>query len=201
VAEDVDAIWFFDESECILKQSAFGGWGKMDVMVYTSPTCPYCTMVKEFLSQRGIGFEERDVSQNSSYAQELVASTGQMGVPVTIINGQIVVGFDRGRLEQLISQAQTGQRPRFGASIVDASRVAATRALGIILGAYVGRVRPGSIAERVGLAPGDVITELDMKPIANAGDLEDALFNLDSGSRFSLVFLRGNDTMTTEGVF
>jgi glutaredoxin 3 len=173
----------------------------MNVIVYTSPTCPYCTMVKEFLSQRGISFEERDVSRDPSYAQELVSSTGQMGVPVTIINGQIVVGFDRGRLEQLIGQTQTGQRPSFGASIADASKIAAMRGLGIILGAYVGRVRPGSIAGRVGLAPGDVITELNMKPIANAGDLEDALSNLNSGSRFSLVFLRGNETMTTEGVF
>jgi glutaredoxin 3 len=173
----------------------------MDVIVYTSPTCPYCTMVKNFLSQRGISFEERDVSRDPSYAQELVSSTGQMGVPVTIIDGQIVVGFDRGRLEQLIGQNQTAQRPLFGASIADASKIAATRSLGIILGAYVGRVRPGSIAQRIGLAAGDVITELNMKPIANAGDLEDALFNLNSGSRFSLVFLRGNETMTTEAVF
>jgi glutaredoxin 3 len=173
----------------------------MNVIVYTSPTCPYCTMVKEFLSQRGISFEERDVSRDPSYAQELVNSTGQMGVPVTIIDGQVVVGFDRGRLAQLTSQTRTGQRPAFGASIADASKVAATRALGIILGAYVGRVRPGSIAERIGLAPGDVITELNMKPIANAGDLEDALSGLDRGSRFSLVLLRGNNTMTTEGAF
>jgi glutaredoxin 3 len=173
----------------------------MNAIVYTSPTCPYCAMVKEFLSQKGVSFEERDVSRDQSYAQELVNSTGQMGIPVTIINGQIVVGFDRGRLDQLTSQTQTGQPPPFGASIADTSRVAATRALGIVLGAYVGRVRPGSIAERIGLAPGDVITELNMKPIANAGDLEDALSNLSSGSRFSVVFLRSNETMTTEGMF
>jgi glutaredoxin-like YruB-family protein len=173
----------------------------MNVIVYTSPTCPYCTMVKEFLSQKGVSFDERDVSRDPSYAQELVNSTGQMGVPVTIINGQTVVGFDRGRLEQLISQTRTGQRPPFGASITDASKMAAARALGIVLGAYVGRVRPGSIAERIGLAPGDVITELNMKPIANAGDLEDALSNLNSSSRFSVVFLRGNETLTTEGVY
>jgi glutaredoxin 3 len=173
----------------------------MNVIVYTSPTCPYCTMVKEFLSQRGISFEERDVSRNSSYAQELVRSTGQMGVPVTIIDGQIVVGFDRSRLEQLMTQTQTRQRPPFGASVADASRLTATQGSGIIPGAYVGGVRPGSIAERIGLAPGDIITELNMKPIANAGDLEDALSNLSSGSRFSLVFLRGNKTVTTEGVF
>jgi glutaredoxin-like YruB-family protein len=160
----------------------------MNVIVYTSPTCPYCTMVKEFLSQKGVSFDERDISRDPSYAQELMNSTGQMVVPVTIINGQIVVGFDRGRLEQLTSQRQAGQRPPFGASIADAGRIAPARALGIVLGAYIGRVRPGSIAERIGLAPGDVVTELNMRPIANAGDLEDALSDLNSGSRFSVVF-------------
>jgi glutaredoxin 3 len=173
----------------------------MDVIVYTSPTCPYCKMVKDFLSQRGISFEERDVSRNSSYAQELVRSTGQMGVPVTIISGEIVVGFDRGRLEQLTTQAQIRQRPSFGASIADASKITARQGSGIILGAYVGSIRPGSVAARIGLAPGDIITELNMRHIANADDLEDSLSNLSSGSRFSLVFLRGNETMTTEGVF
>ena len=173
----------------------------MGAIVYTSPTCGYCTMVKEFLLQRGVSFEERDVSRDPSHAQELLNSTGQMAVPVTVIDGHMVVGFDRGRLEQLISRRQAGQRSPFGASIADASRVTATRALGIVLGAYVGTVRPGSVAERIGLIPGDVVTELNMKPIANAGDLEDALSSLNSGSRFSVVFLRNNSTMTTEGVF
>ena len=158
-------------------------------------------MVKEFLSQRGVSFEERDVSRNQSYAQELVRTTGQMGIPVTIINGQIVVGFDRGRLEQLITQTQTRQRPSFGASIADASKITAKQGSGITLGAYVGRVRPGSVAERIGLVSGDIITELNMKSIANAGELEHALSSLNSGSHFSLSFLRGNKTMTTEGIF
>ena len=59
-------------------------------------------MVKGFLSQRGISYEERDVSRNRAYAQELVNNTGQMGVPVTVFDGQIVVGFDQRRLEQLV---------------------------------------------------------------------------------------------------
>jgi glutaredoxin 3 len=156
-------------------------------------------MVKEFLSQKGIGFEERDVSRDPSAAQELVKSSGQMGVPVTVINGQVVVGFNRARLEQVLAETRGVQRPSFGASIADASRITAKQGSGITLGAYVGRVRPGSSAERAGLAPGDIITELNLQRIANAGDLERALANLNRGSRFSLVFLRGNQTMTTEG--
>lgn len=173
----------------------------MDVIVYTTPTCPYCHMVKDFLTEKGISFEERDVARNPAYAQELVRNTGQMGVPVTIINGEVVVGFDRGRLEQLTAQGQSGQRPPFGTAIADASKITAKQGSGITLGAYVGNVRAGSVAERIGLAAGDIITELNMKHIANADDLEDALANLSSGSRFSVVFLRGNQTMTTEGVF
>ena len=135
-------------------------------------------MVKEFLSQKGVNFQERDVSINSSYAQELVKSTGQMGVPVTIINGQTVIGFDRGRLEQLLTKTQTSQRPPFGASIADASKITAKQGSGIILGAYVGSVRPGSVAERIGLVSGDTITNLNLRHIANASDLEHALSNL-----------------------
>jgi glutaredoxin 3 len=158
-------------------------------------------MVKEFLSQKGIDFEERDVSRNPSYARELVSSTGQMGVPVTIIDGQVVVGFDRVRLQQLINKVQAEQRPSFGAAIADASKITARQGSGITLGAYVGRVRPGSVAERIGLTSGDIITELNMKRIANAKDLEDALSALNSGSRFSLSFVRGDRTISAEGKF
>ncbi len=97
-------------------------------------------MVKEFLSQRGTGFEERDISRNPTAAQELVRSTGQMGVPVTVINGQAVVGFDRARLEQLLAQSQMGQRPSFGTSIADASKITAKQGSGITLGA--GTIQP-----------------------------------------------------------
>lgn len=158
-------------------------------------------MVKEFLSQNGIKYEERDVSRNPSYAQDLMKNTGQMGVPVTVIDGQVLVGFDRARLQQLITKIQANQRPSFGASIADASKVTAKQGSGITLGAYIGRVRPGSVAERIGLAPGDIITELNVKSIANAKDLEDAISALSSGSCFSLSFIRDDRTISTEGIF
>ena len=158
-------------------------------------------MVKEFLSQRGIGFQERDVSRNPAYAQELVSNTGQMGVPVTIINQQAVIGFDRAKLERLLTQTQAGQRPSFGASIADASKITAKQGSGITLGAYIGRVRSGSVAERLRLASGDIVIELNMKNIANASDLERALSGLSRGSRLSLVFLRGNKKLASEGIY
>ena len=59
-------------------------------------------MVKEFLSQKGVNFEERDVSVNRAYADEMVKETGQMGVPVLDIEGQIIVGFDKERIKQVL---------------------------------------------------------------------------------------------------
>ena len=169
----------------------------MDVVVYTSPTCPYCNMVKDFLSQRGISYAERDVSRDPDAAQEVVSKTGQMGVPVTIIDGQTIIGFDRDKLEKALSQEQ---RPSFGVLVADASRITSQQGTGITLGAYVGRIRPGSPAERARLAVGDIITELNMQNIANAADFEKAITRLKRGSRFTIVFLRGSQKHASEGV-
>ncbi len=169
----------------------------MGVIVYSSPTCGYCRMLKEFLSQRGVSFEDHDVSRDPSAAQELVNMTGQMSVPVTIIDGQAIVGFDRAKLEQILSQ----RKPSFGAAVADASKITQRQGSGITLGAYVGKVRPGSVAEKAGLLLGDIIVEVNMRRIANADDLEKILGKLSKGNRVSLVFLRGSRQMTGEGVF
>jgi S1-C subfamily serine protease len=104
-------------------------------------------------------------------------------------------------LQQLINRIQAKRRPSFGASIADASKIMAKQGLGIIIGAYVGKVRAGSVADRIGVIPGDVITELNMKSIANAKDLEDALSALNIGSRISLSIVRGDRTVSAEGSF
>jgi S1-C subfamily serine protease len=158
-------------------------------------------MVKEFLSQKGMSFREKDVSRDQFAAQELVSRTGQAGVPVTVINGETIVGFDRARLEGALAQRQRGQRPSFGAAIADASKITARQGSGITLGAYVGRVKSGSIAERLGLTQDDIITEVNMQNIANASDLERALSELSRGSRLLVVVLRGNEKLAAEGLF
>ncbi len=154
-------------------------------------------MVKDFLSQRGIRFEERDVSRDSSLAQEVVRLTGQMGVPVTVMDGQVIIGFNRPQLEQAAGQIQ---RPLFGASVADAAKLTARLGAGITAGAYIGKIKPGSLAERLGLAPGDVIVELNKRNISNADDFEHAVSGLGKGSRILLVYLRGNRRLASEGV-
>jgi len=76
-----------------------------EVIVYTTPTCPWCQMVKRYLQARGIPFTEIDVSADYNAAVEMVRKSGQTGVPVVEIGGEIVVGFDRERIDQLLGLA------------------------------------------------------------------------------------------------
>mgnify|MGYP003395028355 FL=1 len=72
------------------------------VIVYSTPTCPWCVRVKQFLKENNILFLERDVSVDKLAADEMVKKSGQMGVPVLDIDGQIAVGFDKDRIKQLL---------------------------------------------------------------------------------------------------
>lgn len=127
--------------------------------------------------------------------------TGQMGVPVIRVDGQTMVGFDARRLEQLISASGQGQaqtRPSFGLKVADASKITMKQGSIPVFGAYVGGVREGSPASRAGLRTGDIITEINMRPVSNADDLERVLKNLTPGGRVALVFLRGNQKLRSE---
>ncbi|MDI3478362.1 MAG: hypothetical protein PWQ59_1887 [Thermoanaerobacterium sp.] len=72
------------------------------VIVYTSPSCPWCSATKSYLRQNNIPFREVDVTKNPAAAEELVRRSGQRGVPQTDIDGTIVVGFDKTRLNTLL---------------------------------------------------------------------------------------------------
>lgn len=73
-----------------------------EVKIYSTSMCPYCTTLKEFLKERGVEFEEIDVSQDEKAMKEMVEKTGQMGVPVIEIDGEIVIGFDREKIIKLL---------------------------------------------------------------------------------------------------
>ncbi|MCL5010956.1 MAG: thioredoxin family protein [Patescibacteria group bacterium] len=74
----------------------------MRIKVYSTNYCPYCTTLKEFLKEKGIGFEDVNVQENEEEMQKMIDKSGQMGVPVVDIDGQIVVGFDRERIIQIL---------------------------------------------------------------------------------------------------
>ncbi len=72
------------------------------VSVYSTPTCPYCIRAKQFLRDNNIVFEDIDVSGNQAAAEEMVSKSGQMGVPVLDIDGEIIVGFDKEKIRQAL---------------------------------------------------------------------------------------------------
>ncbi len=77
------------------------------IKVYTTPTCAYCKMLKDYLIDQKVDFENIDVSTNQEAAQEMVEKSGQMGVPVSIVTTdegkqEIVVGFDKSKINQLL---------------------------------------------------------------------------------------------------
>jgi len=74
----------------------------MNIKIYTTPTCPYCMMVKKYLRDRKIEFEDIDVSLDRSKAEEMVKISGQMGVPVILIDKRVIIGFDQGKIENAL---------------------------------------------------------------------------------------------------
>lgn len=74
----------------------------MNVIIYTSPTCPYCSNLKDFLKKRDLKFKEIDISKDKKTATEILNRSGLMGVPITEINGKFIAGFDKEKIEKEI---------------------------------------------------------------------------------------------------
>ena len=74
----------------------------MSIKVYSTPTCQWCTITKNYLRSKNFAFEDVDVSKNREAAMEMIKKSGQRGVPVIDISGKIIVGFDQHRIDKLI---------------------------------------------------------------------------------------------------
>jgi glutaredoxin 3 len=75
----------------------------MTVTVYSTPTCPYCVMVKSYLKENKVEFTDVNVAEDKDKAQEMIDKSGQMGVPVLEINGKIIIGFDKTAIQKELS--------------------------------------------------------------------------------------------------
>ena len=73
------------------------------VVIYSTPTCPYCKRAKEYLSRKGILYTEHNVAIDRDAAKEMIKRSGQMGVPVILVDEEVVVGFNQTRLDKLLS--------------------------------------------------------------------------------------------------
>jgi len=76
-----------------------------NVTIYSSPTCHFCHMAKDFFTANNIEFTDKDVASDPTAIQEAIAKSGQMGVPVIDIDGNIVIGFNEPKLRELLGIA------------------------------------------------------------------------------------------------
>ena len=71
-----------------------------EVKVYSTPTCPYCKMTKKFLEDNSIKYQDLNVAGDKAAREEMINKSGQMGVPVIDINGELILGFDQAQLKE-----------------------------------------------------------------------------------------------------
>ncbi len=73
------------------------------IKIYSTSTCPYCVTLKEFLKEKGVEFEDVNVTQDADAREEMIHKSGQMGVPVVDIEGEIIIGFDKEKISKLLN--------------------------------------------------------------------------------------------------
>ncbi len=72
------------------------------ITIYSTPSCHFCHMAKDFLTEKGIAFEDFDVAKDLEKRKEMVEKSGQMGVPVILIDNNLIVGFDKSKIVKLL---------------------------------------------------------------------------------------------------
>lgn len=93
---------FFENAIYAAKVAANADKPQKRVTVYTTPTCSWCNTLKTHLKKHGVRYTEIDVSRDQNAAQEMQRRSGQMGVPQTDIGGEMIVGFDKARIDRLL---------------------------------------------------------------------------------------------------
>ena len=166
----------------------------MSVIVYTTPTCGYCHQVKNYLNQRKVPFAEYDVSLDVQAAERMVRLSGQRGVPVVVIDGQMILGFNQPQIDSLLAQRGT-HPPKLGMAIADAARIADKKGIELPKGAYIGRVNPTSSAALADLRPGDVVMQLAGQPIHTDQDVHRVIADLHYDETVELLVWRSGQTI------
>jgi S1-C subfamily serine protease len=138
-----------------------------------------------------VPFKEYDVGVDREAAMRMIHLSGQQGVPVITIDDQVVVGFDQRRLAELLAKGAAA-KVELGAAVADATARARMD------GAYVGRVKRGSLADKAGLKVKDVIVELNGQVVRNSADLTRIMAGLYPGLRPKLIYMRQGQRTQTE---
>ena len=143
-------------------------------------------------------FTEHDVSRDRAAAEEMVAITGQMGVPVIVVDGEAIIGFNRSRLQQLLAAGSNRQRPRLGLKVTDAGTISRKPGEPPVFGALVGSVAPSSSGYKAGIKTGDIITSINQKRINNVVELEQVLKSFTPCSRIPVTYYRGDKAIKSD---
>ncbi len=76
----------------------------MNIKIYSTPTCPWCVLAKKYFNDKKIAFDDFNVAQDQEKAEEMVELSGQMGVPVIVIGDEVIVGFDKDKIERALKK-------------------------------------------------------------------------------------------------
>jgi S1-C subfamily serine protease len=129
----------------------------------------------------------------------MIRLSGQQGVPVTVANGDVILGFDQARFAKLAEKFAGPKRPPLGILAADAEEYLAKhpdkaeKVPAGTKGVYVGKVRPSTVAARAGVKPGDVITSFAGKRVRNMGQLDQMVDTLKAGDKATLKYLRDGE--------
>jgi len=74
------------------------------VVIYSTPTCPYCRRAKQYFKEKGVDFTDYNVAADRKLAEEMIHRSGQMGVPVIIIDDEVLIGFNQALLDKLLAK-------------------------------------------------------------------------------------------------
>ena len=166
----------------------------MSVVIYTTPTCGFCHQAKMYFNRRHVRYIEIDVSRDQQAAIDMVQLSGQQGVPVIVVDGQVVLGFNQPAVEQLLQQ-RASHPPRLGVAVASAKQVAANKSIDLPAGAYVGRVTPFLAGALAGLRAGDVITQLAGQPVRSDQDVHAIMRSQRHGQTINLLAWRNGQTI------
>lgn len=134
---------------------------------------------------------------------EMIRLSGQQGVPVTVADGEVILGFDQAKFARIAQKHGGPQRPPLGILGANAEEYLtrhpekAEQLPAGTKGVYVGKIRPGTVAERAGLQPGDVITGVANKRTPSMSHLDALIDTLKAGESVSIRYLRGSEEHTS----
>ena len=147
-------------------------------------------------------FVEKDVAKDYAAAIEMIRLSGQQGVPVTVADGDVILGFDQQKFAKLAEKFAGPKRPPLGILAADAEEYLARHPeKGDQIpegtkGIYVGKIRPKTVAARAELKPGDVITSFAGKRVRNMAALDQMVETLKPGDQATAKFIRDGENQT-----